>query len=81
MLLRAALQSADLLPSDVAALQMHSNGTPLGDPIEVGAAAAVLLQVALMSHVKLWFVIYVTWLCTLSSCTLMPKLVKSNLAS
>ena len=45
MLLRAALQSADLQPSDVTALQMHSNGTPLGDPIEVGAAAAVLLQV------------------------------------
>ena len=45
MLLRAALQSAGLQPSHVTALQMHSNGTPLGDPIEVGAAAAVLLQV------------------------------------
>ena len=44
-LLRAALQSAGLQPSHVAGLQMHSNGTPLGDPIEVGAAAAVLLQV------------------------------------
>lgn len=44
-LLRAALQSAGLQPLHVAALQMHSNGTPLGDPIEVGAAAAVLLQV------------------------------------
>lgn len=44
-LLRAALQSAGMQPSHVAALQMHSNGTPLGDPIEVGAAAAVLLQV------------------------------------
>lgn len=46
-LLRTALQSAGLQPSHVAALQMHSNGTPLGDPIEVGAAAAVLLQVGL----------------------------------
>ena len=44
-LLRAALHSAGLQPAHVAALQMHSNGTPLGDPIEVGAAAAVLLQV------------------------------------
>ena len=44
-LLRAALQSASLQACDVAALQMHSNGTPLGDPIEVGAASVVLLQV------------------------------------
>lgn len=44
-LLRAALHLAGLQPSHVAALQMHSNGTPLGDPIEVGAAAEVLLQV------------------------------------
>lgn len=45
MLLRAALLSAGMQPQDVTALQMHSNGTLLGDPIEVGAAAAVLLQV------------------------------------
>lgn len=49
MLLRAALQSAGLQASDVAVLQMHSNGTPLGDPIEVGAATAVLFQVGLFS--------------------------------
>ncbi|KAL0028699.1 hypothetical protein WJX79_000447 [Trebouxia sp. C0005] len=30
---------------------MHSNGTPLGDPIEVGAAGAVLLQVILSFQV------------------------------
>lgn len=52
-LLRAALQSAGLQPSHVAALQMHSNGTPLGDPIEVGAAAAVLLQVGLYANLDL----------------------------
>ena len=46
MLLRAALHEAALEPQDVHALQMHSNGTPLGDPIEVGAASAVLLQVS-----------------------------------
>lgn len=49
-LLRAALQSAGLQPWHVAALQMHSNGTPLGDPIEVGAAAAVLLQVGFICN-------------------------------
>lgn len=49
-LLRAALQSAGLQPAHVAALQMHSNGTPLGDPIEVGAAAAVLLQVGFICN-------------------------------
>lgn len=42
-LLRSALHSAGLEPQAVHALQMHSNGTPLGDPIEVGAATAVLL--------------------------------------
>jgi acyl transferase domain-containing protein len=31
-----------LAPSAVVALSMHGTGTPLGDPIEVGAAAAVL---------------------------------------
>lgn len=29
---------------DVQLLQMHGTGTPLGDPIEVGAAIAVLRQ-------------------------------------
>ena len=37
-----ALRSANLTPSSVEALQMHGTGTPLGDPIEVGAASAVL---------------------------------------
>ncbi|GAX72978.1 hypothetical protein CEUSTIGMA_g431.t1, partial [Chlamydomonas eustigma] len=32
-----------LQPRDVSALGLHGTGTPLGDPIEVGAAAAVLL--------------------------------------
>lgn len=45
LLLRSCLQAAGLEPQSVNALQMHSNGTPLGDPIEVGAASAVLLQV------------------------------------
>ncbi len=41
--MRQALASAGAGPADVAALQMHGTGTPLGDPIEVGAAAEVLL--------------------------------------
>ncbi len=39
--LRAALGAGGLAPSDLGGLQMHGTGTPLGDPIEVGAAAAV----------------------------------------
>jgi len=41
--MRAALALASLAAADVAALSMHGTGTPLGDPIEVGAAAAVLI--------------------------------------
>jgi acyl transferase domain-containing protein len=39
--LRAALAAAGLAPGDVSGLQLHGTGTGLGDPIEVGAAAAV----------------------------------------
>ena len=39
--LRKALVSGHLLPADLAAVQMHGTGTTLGDPIEVGALAAV----------------------------------------
>ena len=42
--IRAALGDASAQPSDVAALQLHGTGTSLGDPIEVGSAAAVLQQ-------------------------------------
>ena len=42
--LRNALRDAGAAPADIAALQMHGTGTPLGDPIEVGAAAAVLME-------------------------------------
>jgi thioesterase domain-containing protein len=45
LLLREALGlSARLHPSDIDGIQMHSNGTSLGDPIEVGAISAVLLE-------------------------------------
>jgi acyl transferase domain-containing protein len=38
-----ALRSGELTGGAVGALQMHGTGTALGDPIEVGGAAAVLL--------------------------------------
>ena len=41
--IRAALASGSIPASMVSALQMHGTGTALGDPIEVGAAAAVLV--------------------------------------
>jgi acyl transferase domain-containing protein/NADPH:quinone reductase-like Zn-dependent oxidoreductase/acyl carrier protein len=41
---RAALASAGLAADDVTSLQMHGTGTALGDPIELGAAAAVFFS-------------------------------------
>ena len=40
--IRAALRAAALQASSVGSLEMHGTGTALGDPIEVGAAVAVL---------------------------------------
>ena len=42
--MRSCLLSSDLDACDVQILQMHGTGTPLGDPIEVGAASAVLIS-------------------------------------
>jgi acyl transferase domain-containing protein len=42
--IRNALRAGALAPGQVAALQLHGTGTPLGDPIEVGAAAAALVE-------------------------------------
>jgi acyl transferase domain-containing protein len=39
--IRAALDDAGLTPADVGYLEAHGTGTPLGDPIEVGALAEV----------------------------------------
>ncbi|WP_438001783.1 type I polyketide synthase [Sorangium sp. So ce185] len=41
-LLRAALQRSGVAPEDVTYVETHGTGTPLGDPIEVEALAAVL---------------------------------------
>lgn len=42
--IRNALRDASTAPSTISGLQMHGTGTALGDPIEVGAAAAVLVE-------------------------------------
>lgn len=42
--IRLALEEAELAPGSITALGMHGTGTPLGDPIEIGAAAAVLVE-------------------------------------
>jgi acyl transferase domain-containing protein len=41
---RAAVVAGQVDPSCVSSLHMHGTGTSLGDPIEVGAAAAVLME-------------------------------------
>ncbi|MFY1616143.1 type I polyketide synthase [Micromonospora sp. WMMD736] len=40
-LVRDALRDADVSPSDIEYVEAHSTGTPLGDPIELSALAAV----------------------------------------
>ncbi|KFE58867.1 type I polyketide synthase [Hyalangium minutum] len=40
-LIRRALESAQVSPADVSYVESHGTGTELGDPIEVGALAAV----------------------------------------
>lgn len=42
--MRGALRWALAAAAEVTALQMHGTGTPLGDPIEIGAAAAALVE-------------------------------------
>ena len=42
--IRAALQAADLRPSQVGYVETHGTGTSLGDPIEVNALGAVLSE-------------------------------------
>lgn len=41
---RQALQASAMDPHHMTGLQLHGTGTPLGDPIELGAAQAVLMR-------------------------------------
>ena len=42
--MRMAMRFAGLAAAQITHLQMHGTGTPLGDPIEMGAAATVLVD-------------------------------------
>ncbi len=42
--IRRALDNAGLVPAQISYVEAHGSGTPLGDPIEVKALKAVLLQ-------------------------------------
>ena len=48
----SALGEVGLATSEVGGLEMHGTGTPLGDPIEVGAAAAALGSKARTLHLS-----------------------------
>ena len=50
--IRAALAYATVEPDGVEGLDMHGTGTPLGDPIEVGALALVFEVSMLLMPVK-----------------------------
>lgn len=54
-LMVAALQRGGVAPGAITGLQMHANGTPLGDPIEVAAVSAILGQVRTIPFLQsLW---------------------------
>lgn len=42
--MKSALHLAEAIPAEIAHLEMHGTGTALGDPIEIGAAHAVLVE-------------------------------------
>lgn len=42
--IRNALLEAKTSPQSIGGLQLHGTGTPLGDPIEIGAIGAVLIE-------------------------------------
>lgn len=62
--LRNALRHGGVSAAEMTALQMHGTGTPLGDPIEVGAAAAVFVdgQAAVRSQRHLTLFASKSWL-------------------
>ena len=48
--IKGAISASGMLPSDIAHLELHGTGTPLGDPIELGAASSVLQGSDLSTH-------------------------------
>ena len=62
LLLREAWFGAGVRPGDVHGLQMHSNGTGLGDPIEVGALSAVALVRFCFSNLNFLYLFFLIFL-------------------
>jgi len=55
-LLREAWITASVRPDEVDGVQLHSNGTSLGDPIEIGAISAVaLVRILRLQHDVVYF--------------------------
>ena len=51
VLVNTAIRSGEHSPTDISYVAVHGTGTPLGDPIEVGALSAALArQATLASH-------------------------------
>ncbi len=57
---RGVLRDAGLSVAEVAGVQLHANGTALGDPIEVGAAVAAYQVQVYISHAMRFFFCYLS---------------------
>lgn len=55
--IRNALSAGTSAPRQVAALQLHGTGTPLGDPIEVGAAGTLFVESSVSARAQKPFVL------------------------
>ncbi|GFE69987.1 type I polyketide synthase [Chroococcus sp. FPU101] len=73
--IRQALQNADVLPSDITYVETHGTGTVLGDPIEIKALKAVLIEGRVQDQ-SCWFGSVKTNIGHLESAAGMASLIK-----